>query len=121
MFTTNTIDEETKSEKPRLWCFGHDWVAFFDITGATNSTTNTNNNNTNKKRTRNGSMSKTENPIISSNSSVPDEFGRFFWTTKKYKNLLYVNKISNDELVVVERPISDINTTPAFNLSKINL
>ncbi|GMF32814.1 unnamed protein product [[Candida] boidinii] len=25
MFTTNTIDEETKSEKPRLWCFGHDW------------------------------------------------------------------------------------------------
>ncbi|OWB63579.1 hypothetical protein B5S29_g4570 [[Candida] boidinii] len=117
MFTTNTIDEETKSEKPRLWCFGHDWVAFFDITSATNTTTTA----ANKKRTRNGSMSKTETPIISSNSSNPDEFGKSFWSTKKYKNLLYVNKISNDELVVVERPISDINTTPAFNLSKINL
>ncbi|OWB81233.1 hypothetical protein B5S32_g5617 [[Candida] boidinii] len=120
MFTTNTIDEETKSEKPRLWCFGHDWVAFFDITGATNTNT-TNTTTTNKKRTRNGSMSKTETPIVSSNSSNPDEFGKSFWSTKKYKNLLYVNKILNDELVVVERPISDINTTPAFNLSKINL
>ncbi|ODV84702.1 hypothetical protein CANARDRAFT_28856 [[Candida] arabinofermentans NRRL YB-2248] len=110
----------------RFWVYGSNWVSFFDSnTNLTPISQQHQSTPQGKKRTRNGSASngsdttrKVKETLELSNGASND---KCYWFTNNYKSLLFVNKLSVDELVVVERPVDEMPSSPAFKLSKINV
>lgn len=95
----------------KFYVYGTNWLAIFDSCIDLPNKTAIDN----KKRSRNG----THVPASPSKNTVEDN--KSFWSTKNYSDLLYVGKLNESELVVVERHLEDIANPPAFKLNKISI
>ncbi|VEU19984.1 DEKNAAC100216 [Brettanomyces naardenensis] len=91
----------------RFWVYGSDWLCSFDALKNISSTKH------GKKRSANGT--------ITGDNTISDFNDKTFWRTFNYKSLLLVDRLSDHELVVVERPVEEMPSVPAFRLSKISL
>ncbi|GMM27790.1 Utp4 protein [Martiniozyma asiatica (nom. inval.)] len=91
----------------RFWVWGENWICFFESKVLLENGTEARG----EKRTRNGdTLSTTE-----------EKKDAGFWSTKIYKDLLFVDRMTDSELVVVERHLEDLPTPPAFKLVKYSL
>ncbi|KAH3668126.1 hypothetical protein OGAPHI_001880 [Ogataea philodendri] len=95
----------------RFWVYGTSWLAFFD-----SKTELPQKQSKGKKRSR----SKPNGTVNGSNENH-EVSEKTFWFTNKYKNLLLADRLSEDELVVVERPVEEMPSPPAFKLVKYNI
>ncbi|KAG7799131.1 hypothetical protein KL929_001208 [Ogataea haglerorum] len=97
----------------RFWVYGTSWIAFFDA-----KTELPQKQAKGRKRPR----GKPNGVNGSANDSTEKEASdKTFWFTNKYKNLLLADRLSDDELVVVERPVEEMPSPPAFKLVKYNI
>ncbi|ODV95860.1 hypothetical protein PACTADRAFT_49302 [Pachysolen tannophilus NRRL Y-2460] len=50
-----------------------------------------------------------------------DELEKSFWMTQKYSSLMLVDKFGANEIIVIERPVFQLPSAPAFKLNKIHV
>ncbi|TID31198.1 hypothetical protein CANINC_000247 [Pichia inconspicua] len=97
----------------KFYVYGTNWLAIFDTSvNLPNKTALLEN----KKRSRNGT-----NVAISPSKPSLAEENKGFWSTKNYSDLLFVGRLNESELVVVERHLEDMTNPPAFKLNKISI
>lgn len=87
----------------RFWVWGENWLAFLDTNEQLPAERG-------EKRSRNGTTVETK-----------DSKSEGTWLTKTYRDILYVGKLGDSELVVVERHLQDLPLPPAFKLNKYSL
>lgn len=127
--------------KDKVWFWGSTWLANFDMS----LDLPISKRKKPKKHSRNGLTITDESNFINDGDEeeeeeeldVPDEFliktllerpnedarvkkdGKPFFFTEKYRPILLADKISENELVIVERPAFLVSSQPAFNLPKL--
>ncbi|QPG76373.1 hypothetical protein FOA43_003761 [Brettanomyces nanus] len=98
----------------KFWVYGTNWICFFDseknFSGVIKQ---------GKKRAANGIVTNNSSPNVEDNKDSTDR--KKFWQTNDYKSLLLVDSLSEYELVVVERPVEEMSSVPAFGVSRISL
>lgn len=130
-----------ESNKDKVWFWGSTWLANFDMS----LDLPISKRKKPKKHSRNGLTITDESNFINDGDEeeeeedldVPDEFliktllerpsedarvkkdGKPFFFTDKYRPILLADKISENELVIVERPAFLVSSQPAFNLPKL--
>ncbi|GMG56540.1 unnamed protein product [Ambrosiozyma monospora] len=112
----------------KVWVWGSNWIAFFDTSctptaasTADGAAAGVGSTTPIKKRTRSGAAvaAATASPTKGKNHADSTTGGKGFWFSSNYKSMLLFDKLSASELVVVERPVEDMPSTPAFKLNKI--
>jgi len=139
-----------QQKQEKLWIYGSTWLSFFDLSMNIPISKIYKNTSTSKKRNHDGlSMNEeigeledeTEEIIEASlkqseidrlrhqiqtedkdNQNNVDKTKKPFWITEKYRPIMKVaNFGGNDDIIVVERPYSSLQTGPAFDLPKIKV
>lgn len=131
LFTTGT----------KAWIYGKSWLCYFDL--ALNIPINKFYKNTvTKKRNRDGltideeededeedeninmmeaSLRQTQINKLKQQEQETKEDEKPYWISFKYRPILSVDKVDDDELILIERPFLSLPSTPAFNLPKIKV
>ena len=139
-----------QQKQEKLWIYGSTWLSFFDLSMNIPISKIYKNTSTSKKRNHDGlSMNEeigeledeTEEIIEASlkqseidrlrhqiqtedkdNQNNVDKTKKPFWITEKYRPIMKAaNFGGNDDIIVVERPYSSLQTGPAFDLPKIKV
>jgi len=96
----------------KFWVYGSEWLCFFDPKSHFPRASKQS-----KKRTADGESASPENEA----SEHQDAANKSFWRTSDYKSLIFVAKLSKNELVVVERPVESMPGPTPFKVSRIAL
>lgn len=97
----------TFEAKDHFWVYGTDWIASFDSNQDLPRS-----NRKGRKRNADGEATGSRNKNSGSKS---------YWETTKYESLLFVDTLSDTELVLVERPAELMPAPPPFQVSRIGL
>lgn len=112
-------------EQRKVWVYGSDWLAFFDLDLDLDKVTPKN-----RKRTRDGENKDKEDNEEEKDEEKDDEKSEIeqyskrklpFWLTRKYRPILKVAVWGDNEITVVEREAFSLPTTSAFEAAHLKV